>query len=140
MYWDEGQESFADKIGRGGGGKDDRRGGNSKAGSGGGRGGRRDRSRSPQRRDGRRDDRRDRNDRNDRNDRDYRDRGRNDRRDRSRDSSHIPNYGVPPQGPPVNLMDLLSQSKIAQPATNYPGYSYQQPQQQPQLNANAVSL
>ena len=157
LFWDEGHESFADKVksdhGGGGGGGSRRDAGGMRGGNRGGGGRYRDRSRSPDNRRGSdsRDNYRDRDNR--RNDRD-----RDDRRGGNRDRySRNDNYRAPtPQGQPANLMDILSNSKsILQPtvpqySSGYGGgvqagnvYQQQQPQGAPvggDTNALLASL
>lgn len=161
MFWDEGQEKFADKVNGSSSSFGDRR---SERAGGGGRN--RDRSLSP-RRDQQRDDRR-RNDRgrdnnNRRDDNRYNNNNNNNRNDdrrRSDRDSGRNDYGYSSntnvssshnqqQQPALNLMDILSQSKsVMQPPIINPGYGYAPPQQMsfpgqpvppPQNAANNVS-
>lgn len=143
LFWDEGHESFADKVrperGSGGDGGGQRRGDSGAMRGGSNRGGRfRDRSRSPDNRRGgsdSRDNYRDRDHRRHENNDRYGGGGRDDRRGNrdSRYSNRNDDYRAPPpQGQPANLMEILSNSKsVLQPAVpQYPTYAPNMYQQQ----------
>ncbi len=151
MFWDEGQERFADKVNNSGNSRGDRDRNNHRSDQ---RNRTRERSLSPtgaRRRDNGNNNRdRDRSRERDR--RGGNDRSRNDDRRRDRDSGVNDYYPNQPsnnmQQPPLNLMDILSQSKATvQPPIINNGFGFNQPMSFPgqipnqaQIAPNNVSI